>query len=294
MFEGSLYGHWQAIVTFQQLIVLADRDGFVDMTPQALSARTSIPIEIIAAGIDHLLQADPYSRTPDCGGRRLEPIDPARPWGWRIINYAKYRELVTAAEKRAADRERIAQRRHAEKLAAGDYSSPRVAKSRGQSQPVADVAHAEVEVEVEVEVEAGSHSAGALVSTPRTSRKVPRGTSPDDPGELLDFKVAYPARSGSQPWRRAVKAARARIAEGHTWAEMIAGATRYAAYAEAGGIEGTQFVMQAATFLGPDKQFLEPWDPPKVVAPPARPSAVDQVRAATGEDLRALGNPHGD
>jgi hypothetical protein len=154
MFEGSLYGHWEAIVTFQQLIVLADREGYVDMTPQALAARTSIPLEIITAGIDHLLQADPFSRTPDCGGRRLEPIDPARPWGWRIVNYAKYREMVTAAEKRAADRERIAQRRRAEKLSTGEHSSPRVAARRKVSQPVANVAHADADAEVDADADA--------------------------------------------------------------------------------------------------------------------------------------------
>ena len=50
MFSGSLYGHWQAIVTFQQMIILADKDGTIEMTPAALAAFTSIPLDIITAG----------------------------------------------------------------------------------------------------------------------------------------------------------------------------------------------------------------------------------------------------
>ena len=46
MYDGSMYGQWEAIITMQQMIVLADKDGIVDITPPALSARTSIPLEI--------------------------------------------------------------------------------------------------------------------------------------------------------------------------------------------------------------------------------------------------------
>ena len=52
MYEGSLYGQWEAIITFQQMIVIADDEGFVDITPPALSAKTSIPLEIIQKGIE--------------------------------------------------------------------------------------------------------------------------------------------------------------------------------------------------------------------------------------------------
>jgi hypothetical protein len=92
--------------------------------------------------------------------------------------------------------------------------------------------------------------------------RVSRETQPD---WLLDFKLAYPARAGDQGWRRAVKAANARLAEGHTVAEFIAGAKRYAAHCEALGKVGTEFVKQAATFLGPDKPFLESWSAPSKV-----------------------------
>lgn len=87
----------------------------------------------------------------------------------------------------------------------------------------------------------------------------------------LDFKLAYPSRAGGQPWRRAQKAASARIAEGHAPDELIAGARRYAAFIEATGKSETEYVQQAATFLGPDKHFLLPWHaPPKAESATAR------------------------
>lgn len=84
---------------------------------------------------------------------------------------------------------------------------------------------------------------------------------------FLDFKLAYPHRTGDQGWRKAQKAARARMSEGHTADEMIEGARRYAAFCDATGKTGSEYVKQAATFLGPDKSFMLPWDIP----PSARP-----------------------
>ena len=86
---------------------------------------------------------------------------------------------------------------------------------------------------------------------------------PARPDEKLDFelfKAVYPKRSGAQPWARAVKAANARVKEGATFIAMIEGAARYAEFCDAADKTGTEFVMQAATFLGPEQHFLEPWE----------------------------------
>lgn len=78
----------------------------------------------------------------------------------------------------------------------------------------------------------------------------------------LDFKLTYPPRAGDHGWRKAQRALHARQSEGHTLEEILAGAKRYAAFCEASGKSGTEYVKQACTFLGPDKPFLLPWDPP--------------------------------
>lgn len=148
MYEGTLYGHWQAIVTFQQMIVLCDSDGLIDMTPQAIAARTSIPLEIIQEGISILEEPDKYSRTPGEDGRRIARLDEHRPWGWRVVNYHVYRDLVAQADKRKADRARIAAKR-----AESRNVSHGVAERRNGSRVVANVAHAEAEAEEEAEAE---------------------------------------------------------------------------------------------------------------------------------------------
>ena len=103
-------------------------------------------------------------------------------------------------------------------------------------------------------------------------------------GQKLDFerfKAVYPERSGSQPWARAVKAANARSKEGSTFQSMIDGASRYSTYCADTGKTGTEFVMQAATFLGPDRHFLEAWN-----SPPSKADALaDRNRQHAAECL---------
>lgn len=107
MYRGTLasVGPWEALVTFQQLIVLADQDGNVDMTPDAIARETTIPREIIDKGLGVLAAPDPYSRTPDEEGRRIIPLDERRPWGWKIVNYLYYRKLQNEAERREYHRQ---------------------------------------------------------------------------------------------------------------------------------------------------------------------------------------------
>ena len=148
MYDGSIYGRWQAIVTFQQMIALADKDGIVDMTAQALSARTSIPLEIIEKGIADLETPDKVSRTPDEEGRRIILLDEHRPWGWRITNYAKYREIRTAEERREYHRQ---------------YWHKRKLNKTQQTQPIVE---AEVEVKAENNTGDISPTESKLSATP--------------------------------------------------------------------------------------------------------------------------------
>jgi len=115
MYDGSLYGQWEAIVTFQQMIVLADQEGFVDITPQALSARTSIPLKILKKGIEALESEDPYTRTAGEDGKRIVRIEESRPWGWQIVNYQKYRDMASQEDRRKYMREYMRDRRKQEK-----------------------------------------------------------------------------------------------------------------------------------------------------------------------------------
>lgn len=144
MYEGTLYGHWEAIVAFQQMIVLCDADGVVDMTPHAIAARTSIPLDIIQRGIEILEKPDEYSRTPGEEGRRIVRLDEHRPWGWSIVNYLQYRNLKDTDAVREQNRER--QRRHREKSSnASSRSVTPVTACNASSR------HTEAEVNTEAE-----------------------------------------------------------------------------------------------------------------------------------------------
>lgn len=96
-----------------------------------------------------------------------------------------------------------------------------------------------------------------------------RPTRKDEPPELEEIKREYPKRAGSNPWPRALKAINARLAEGSTWIDLTAGTQRYNKFIRETGKERTEFVLQAATFFGPDKHFANAWEPPAQLATPA-------------------------
>ncbi len=229
IYDGSLYGQWEAIVTMQQLIVLADADGVIDMTPPAIAGKTSIPLEILEKGLKTLSEPDPYSRSHGCDGVRIQLLDEQRPWGWFLVNHEKYQKLRTAEDRRVYMRGYMRKRRKEESVNNSVNSC---------KQSLAQLANKDKETDKDKDT-----------ST----------TAPAVPAEFAEFKKAYPQRSGAQPWTKALKAIRARLKEGSQWADFLEGARRYAAYCDSVSNTGTEYVMQAATFCGPDKHYLEPW-----------------------------------
>jgi len=104
IYDSTLCGDWKAMVTFQQLIVLADRDGNVYHSLNGLARKTSIPHEILKPGIDNLLLPDPESQSPKENGRRIKklPVEEGgrQPHGWAIVNYSYYRDLGSKYESK--------------------------------------------------------------------------------------------------------------------------------------------------------------------------------------------------
>lgn len=102
MYDGTLAtkGPWQALVTFQQMIILCDKQGVIDMTAESIARRTTIPLEVIQLGLDALEQPDAQSRTPTLEGRRIVRLSDERAWGWQIVNYAHYRAMRSHEERK--------------------------------------------------------------------------------------------------------------------------------------------------------------------------------------------------
>ena len=138
IYDGTLAHNWQALITFQQLLILSDRHGEVDMTLTAIQRITNIPMDILEIGIAQLSAPDPQSRSKTNGGCRIVSLDVARDWGWRIVNKEYYNQLQSKEDKKEKDRIRMAKKRSEIKI---------VANSRKESQAVADVAYVDVDVD---------------------------------------------------------------------------------------------------------------------------------------------------
>lgn len=209
MFDGTLAsrGPWQALVTFQQLIVLANPDGIVDMTADAISRRTSIPLEIIELGIAELLKPDARSRTPDEDGRRIVLIDDHRDWGWQIVNHAKYQSMRNVAERREYLRVAQAERRarlKAEALSTPVNSVNSVSAKINTSTPTDTDASTDASTDVFGGQAPPNPPAPAALSgkPPRKRASKPAGES-KSAETWARYAEAYAARYGAQPVRNA-------------------------------------------------------------------------------------------
>ena len=158
IYKGTLYGQWEAIVTMQQLIVLADADGVVDMTPMAISAVTSIPRDIIDKGLEILSSPDKYTRTPGSDGRRIELIDEHRPWGWVLVNYEKYKNLRDADMVRSQTRERVRKHRENKKK---DKDVTHVTLGNAVKR------HIDIDIDIDIDKEKIGQKQGRVTSTTR-------------------------------------------------------------------------------------------------------------------------------
>lgn len=84
------------------------------------------------------------------------------------------------------------------------------------------------------------------------------------PDWFEDLWARVPRRSGSQAKKSAFRCCRTRLAEGYTVEQLKAGTQRYAAWCHATGKVGTEKVMMAKTFFGPEDppHFMNDWTPP--------------------------------
>jgi hypothetical protein len=78
---------------------LSDRNGVVDVTHEYIAACTGLSLSEVIACMARLCAPDRYSRSQEAAGAGLELLDPTRPWGWRVINYGRYREQARLALK---------------------------------------------------------------------------------------------------------------------------------------------------------------------------------------------------
>ena len=141
LFDGSMRGHADLILVFVNLLCHCDEDGVVDRHWRAIADEVGLPEERVRKTLLALEAPDPESRTRTKEGRRIERIDPARDWGWSVVNYEHYRNLQTAEKRREYMREYMKSRRAKQ---AKSRSKKPVNKCK---QPLAKVAQVEVDTD---------------------------------------------------------------------------------------------------------------------------------------------------
>src|SRR6266705_1985988 len=95
IFDSSIAEKPEVRFTFIDFLVLADCNGVVDMTHEAIARRSNRPIGLIRETISELEGPDPHSRSPDFNGARIHRLDDHRDWGWFIINYDRFRKIAS-------------------------------------------------------------------------------------------------------------------------------------------------------------------------------------------------------
>ena len=104
--DSSIAGDHIVRHVFMDLLILADRDGVVDMTPDAISRRTNVPEEMVLHALSELSKPDLKSRSDEEDGRRIVLLDSHRDWGWQIVNYEHYRNIRDEESRRAYFRDK--------------------------------------------------------------------------------------------------------------------------------------------------------------------------------------------
>lgn len=144
---------------------------------------------------------------------------------------------------------------------------------------------------VELDISPHSESSHRLLS--QSARAKPKRRETKTSGlnghaeAFAQIQAAYPKRAGGQRWQDAAHAYHARLQEGRTHEEILAGVERYARHVRDKGDEGTQFVQQAATFLGTNRGFLEPW----TSAPTKAEQRLGSNLSAAAEFMRRTEKP---
>jgi len=121
IFDGTLMaqGGPMATYTFMSMIVLADKDGIVNMSVEALGSRIGLPQgqgsflewEEFRRGLELLAQEDLTSNLNTENGRRIismsEVTNGTTNRGWWIVNYDYYRKKASKFDVQEQTRERV-------------------------------------------------------------------------------------------------------------------------------------------------------------------------------------------
>ena len=89
------------------MLAMADRHGYVGASIPGLANRARITIPEAEAAIHCFLSPDPYSRSQEFEGRRIEVADR----GWILLNYERFRDMRDEEARKEYERNRKREQR---------------------------------------------------------------------------------------------------------------------------------------------------------------------------------------
>ena len=104
LYQGTLRGKSDELLVFTNMLAHADQHGIVDMHWQAIADETGLPRDRVEAAIKTLESPDSESRSPEMDGCRIVLLDEHRAWGWKVVNYLKYRAIRNEDDRKEQNR----------------------------------------------------------------------------------------------------------------------------------------------------------------------------------------------
>jgi hypothetical protein len=101
-------------VVWITLLAMKDRDGYIGASRPGLAKRAGVSLEECEAALEKFKRPDPYSRTKDFEGRRIEEAQ----GGWSVLNHHFYRNKLSDEDRREYKRVKQAEYRARLKSAA--------------------------------------------------------------------------------------------------------------------------------------------------------------------------------
>lgn len=125
------------------MLAMVDRNGEVHASIPGLASRAKVTLSECECALVSFKSPDPYSRTKDNEGKRIEDID----GGWLLLNHSKYRALLSAEERREYNRRKQAECRAKQKPGVIDVSL-----TVNHNQQCQHITEAEAEAEAETKI----------------------------------------------------------------------------------------------------------------------------------------------
>lgn len=94
-------------VVWITMLAMKDRNGYVGAAIPGLAKRAGVSVEECEGALTKFLSPDPYSRSKEHNGRRIEVSD----GGWTVLNHEKYRQKMSLEDRREYKRQKQAEYR---------------------------------------------------------------------------------------------------------------------------------------------------------------------------------------